>query len=199
MSPSVTNRFQAAIDRFAAANAADPNREVVDGIERPREQVHAEWLAAWVERLKPDASEALRLAARCQHIRRWEIPRDSHPATREGYLRWREALKKHHADIATRILIEVGYEQEIIDRVRSLNLKKNLKQDAECQTIEDALCLVFLEHQFDALAGKTTEEKLMTAVRKSWDKMSEAGRAAALALRLPPATHLLIEKALADQ
>lgn len=192
-----TDRFQAAIERFAAANAGDPNREIVDGVKRPREQVHAEWLAAWVDRLNPNASEALRLAARCQHIRRWEIPRDGYPATREGYLRWREALKRHHADIAGRILAEVGYETEIIERVRLMNLKKNLKQDPECQTIEDALCLVFLEHQFDTLAAKTTEEKLLTAVRKTWDKMSEAGRTAALALSLPESTRAIIEKALA--
>jgi hypothetical protein len=196
MRESRSDRFQAAIKRFAAANAQDPNRETVDGVDRPREQVHAEWLAAWVERLNPNGSEALHLAAHCQHIRRWEIPRDSYPATREGYLRWRELLKKHHADIASGILADVGYEPELIERVRAMNLKKNLKQDPDCQTIEDALCLVFLEHQFEFLAAKTSEEKLLTAVRKTWDKMSLAGRAAALALPLPASTRALVEKAL---
>src|SRR6266700_963274 len=103
------SRFEAAIRCFDAANSLDPNLEIVEGIARPRELVYAERLTQWVLKLCPDPSEELRLAARCQHICRWMIPRSSHPMTRPGYLNWREDLKKFHAEKAGELLREVGY------------------------------------------------------------------------------------------
>jgi hypothetical protein len=184
-SGSAAARFEAAQRRFDEENSRDPNRETVDGIAQPRELVYAEWLTAWVRKLYPDASEELRLAARCQHLCRWAIPRNSYPMTRAGYLKWREDLKKFHAHRAGEILREVGYPEKTVTRVQELNLKKNLAGDAEVQVLEDALCLVFLERQLADLARKTSEEKVITALRKSWDKMSPAGRAEALVARRP--------------
>jgi hypothetical protein len=189
-------RFRAAIRRFDAENSRDPNIETVDGHAHPRELVYSEWLTAWVLKLRPDASEALRLAARCQHLCRWMIPRGSHPLTRAGYLQWRQKLKEFHAEKSGGILRELGYPDELVRRVQDLNLKKNLASDAECQVLEDALCLVFLERQFGELARKTTEEKIITAVQKSWKKMSPTGRAEALKLPFRPADKLLVERAL---
>lgn len=189
-------RFEAAIRQFDAANARDPHSESDHGRTRPRELLYAERLTEWVLRLKPDASEALRLAARCQHIRRWEIPRSNYPMTREGYLQWREALKRMHADIAGAILRDVGYPEEMIRRVQSLNLKRNIKRDEECQTLEDALCLLFLEHQLPDLADKTTQDKVIVALKKSWSKMSPQGRETALRLKFGPREQQLIRTAL---
>src|SRR4051794_18484004 len=93
-------RFSRAIEAFDRANGEDPQSVVVGGQARPRELVQAERLASWVERLEPQASEALRLAARCQHIRRWQIPRDSYPEGRVGYLQWRTQLGRFHAETA---------------------------------------------------------------------------------------------------
>src|SRR5215475_11648527 len=97
-------RFKRALARFDEENSRDPNQEVVDGVEQPREFVYAQWLTEWVLRLCPDASEHLRLAARCQHLRRWDVPRNSYPMTRVGYPQWREALKRYHAQRAGEIL-----------------------------------------------------------------------------------------------
>lgn len=180
--PENTERFGAAIARFDAENAQDPKSVVVDYSSQPHELVYSRWLTDWVLRLAPDASEPLRLAARCQHLRRWEIPRESYPATRAGYLKWRQVLKEFHADKAAEILREVGYGEEVIHQVRALNLKKNIPADAESRILEDALCLVFLERQFAKLAAKTTEEKIITALQKSWGKMTPAGHAEALKL-----------------
>ena len=116
--------------------------------------------------------------------------------TRAGYLQWREALKRFHAEKAGQILREAGYPEELISRVQELNLKKNLSRDLETQVIEDALCLVFLERQFAALAVKTPEDKMIGVLQKTWKKMSPAGRAAALQLDLPPGEKALLEKAL---
>jgi Domain of unknown function (DUF4202) len=189
-------RFEAALAAFDRANAEDPNREVVDGVPRPRELVQAERLYAWVERLEPSASEPARLAARCQHIRRWEIPRSDYPKDRVGYLRWRTALGRFHADAAARILGEHGYERRTIDAVRIINLKQGLKTNPDTQLIEDALCLSFLEHEFEAFAAKHPEATVLGILRKTWQKMTPRGRTAALGLKLSGNARRLLDLAL---
>jgi len=177
------SRFQAALSAFDRANAEDPHTLNVAGELRPRELVDAERLAAWVERLAPDASEALRLAARSQHIRRWQIPRSSYPSGRVGYLQWRTQLGRFHADTVTRLLQEIGYEPELIDAVRRINLKQGWHSNPDTQTMEDALCLAFLEFEFLEFCAKYPAEKVIEVVRKTWKKMS--GHAHELALTLP--------------
>lgn len=194
--PTFGPRFDSAIRAFDDANAQDPNREWVDGVEQPRELLYARRLTEQVLALAPDASEALRLAARCQHLCRWEIPRDSYPADRAGYLRWRRDLKLFHARRAGELLEAAGYDPVTKDRVRSLNLKEDLGSDAEMQVLEDALCLVFLRHQLPELARKADDEKLVNALRKSWAKMSEAGHAAAMRIAFGERERALIQRAL---
>ncbi len=174
--------FQKAIQQFDQANAADPNRDVVDGVEQPRELVYSQRLMGWVLKLNRDASEALLLAARSQHICRWESPRSDYPMDRAGYLKWRADLKKFHAAKAGSILQELGYDEGTIQHVKSLNLKNDFGKDPDVQVLEDALCLMFLQYQFSDLAKKATDEKMINAIRKSWGKMSEQGRAEALKL-----------------
>jgi hypothetical protein len=196
--PRDSRAFEAALRRFDEENARDPNRERVDGVEHPRELIYAQWLTDWVLRLCPGASEELRLAARCQHLCRWMVPRDSYPMTRAGYLKWREGLKHFHAEKAGTILRELGYPEESIMRVRNLNLKKDFPQDPESRVLEDALCLVFLERQLDELASKTTDEKMVNALQKAWKKMTPAAHAFALKLSFSPRGQALIKQALAS-
>ncbi len=192
----MNEKFAAAIRRFDEENSRDPNHEIVGGISHPRELLYAQRLTNWVLRLAPDASEALRLAARCQHICRWESPRENYPMTRAGYLKWRADLKKFHAEKSGAILREVGYDDETIRRVQDLNLKKNFPADAETRTLEDALCLVFLEFQFAALAAKSDDDKMINALQKSWAKMTEAARAEALKLNYGEREKALLQRAL---
>lgn len=189
-------RLANALRRFDDANARDPNTELVGGTARPREVVYAERLTAWVLRLCPAASETLRLAARCQHLCRWESPRSRYPMNRAGYLKWRAELKKFHAAKAGEILHEVGYSDEVVAQVQALNLKKNFPDEADSRVIEDALCMVFLEFQFADLAAKTDDDKMVNALRKSWTKMTDAARAEALKLSFGPRETALIERAL---
>ena len=188
----MNEKFEAAIRRFDEENSHDPNQE--NG--RPRELLYTERLTDWVLKLSPHAGEALRLAARCQHICRWQSPRENYPMTRPGYLKWRADLKKFHAEKSGGVLREVGYDEATIRRVQDLNLKKNFPADAECRVLEDALCLVFLEFQFAALAAKSDDEKMINALRKSWEKMTEAARAEALKLNYGKREKDLIERAL---
>jgi hypothetical protein len=180
----MTERLKKALDKIDQFNSRDPNHDMVDGISFPRELLYSKRLNDWVLRLNPEASEALRVAARGQHIGRWTIPRGQYEMDRGGYLRWREALKSFHAKTVGAILVEAGYEQDFIQRVQSLILKKNIKQDPEAQTLEDALCLVFLETQFNDLRDKTPDPKMKDIVRKTWKKMGAQGQEAALKLNL---------------
>ena len=116
--------------------------------------------------------------------------------TRPGYLTWRANLKKFHAQKAGGILRACGYPEDLILRVQDLNLKKNFPADPLCRVLEDALCLVFLEFQFAELAAKTDEAKTINALQKSWGKMTEAGRSAALKLNYGPQEMKLLEAAL---
>ncbi|MGB7768312.1 MAG: DUF4202 domain-containing protein [Verrucomicrobiia bacterium] len=194
--PADIKQFEAALRRFDGENARDPNPETADGVAQPRELCYARQLNGWVLRLCPDASEALRLAARCQHLCRWEIPRSSYPMTRAGYLQWRATLKKFHAQKAGEILRELGYAEDVIRRVQDLNLKKHFPDDPETRVLEDALCLVFLEHQFAGLAAKTAEDKTINALQKSWQKMTPAARAEALKLNYGEREKTLLKRAL---
>lgn len=187
-------RALAAID---AANAEDPQRIHVRGEERPKEQAHAELMSAWVGKLRPDASQALRLAARAHHVRRWEIPRSSYPEGRRGYLEWRVALHEHHSGITAAILEREGYDAETIDRVRSILHKRGLGRDPEVQVFEDALCLVFLETQLADFSERHSE-KLEGVARKTLRKMSDAGISKALELPLGDGARALLSRIYAE-
>jgi hypothetical protein len=167
------DRFGRAIAAIDAANAESPT-----GIEGD----HAVRVTEWVQRLRPDASEALLLAARAHHIRRWTVPRSTYPDGRAGYLRWRRDLHHVHAREAGVILADVGYEPGVIARVQDIIRKQQLATDPEVQTLEDALCLVFIQTQYDELAGKLDAEKMHTVVAKTLAKMSDQGRAVATEL-----------------
>ncbi|MBM3837234.1 MAG: DUF4202 domain-containing protein [Verrucomicrobia bacterium] len=190
-------RFAAAIRRFDEENARDPNVEAVAGVAQPRELIYAQRLTDWVLKLCPGASEELRLAARCQHLCRWMIPRSQYPMTRAGYLKWRNDLKAFHAEKAGEILREVGYPAEVIARVQDLNLKKNFPNDPDSRVLEDALCLIFLQYQLADLAAKTDEDKMINALQKSWKKMTQVAREEALKLSFGPKEKALLERALA--
>ncbi len=191
-----SDRFQAVIQRIDQLNHEDPAQDLVGGTAYPREYLYSQRLTEWVLRLDPSASEELRIAARGQHIRRWTIPRDRYERTRRGYLRWREVLKAFHADQVAQIMSGAGYPAETVGRVRLLILKKQLPHDPDTQTLEDALCLVFLETQFDDLRRKTPEDKMVEILRKTWGKMSARGRSVALQLPLSAEGQALIQRAL---
>ena len=190
------SRFDDAIRGFDDANAEDPVLERVEGEDLPKELVYGRRMSRWLERLAPDAPESVKLAARAQHIRRWEVPRDTYPEGRAGYLKWRTDLHKRHADIAATILQDVGYDDETIGRVRTLLRKRGLKTDPDVQLMEDVICLVFLEHYFHDFAQKHDEEKLISIVQKTWKKMTEKAHEAALQLDYAPEDLAVIQKAL---
>ena len=174
----------AAIDAY---NKQDPNRQ---------ELPYSEKLTSWVVQLDPQPSEALRIAARGQHIGRWKSPRQSYPMDRGGYLRWREDLKRYHAKTIGELMATEGYSESEIEEVNQVVLKKNFQSNPDAQTIEDALCLVFLENQFEELRRKTPDPKMIDIIQKTWRKMSEKGKQAVLSMKLPEAHQQLIRQPL---
>lgn len=191
-----SDKLYRAFELFDEANKKDPNKETYLGKEYPKEVLYAIRMTEKLNEFTPEASEALKLTARAQHICRWEIPRDSYENNRVGYLKWRQDLKKFHAKKASEILKEVGYGQDVVEKVEFLLEKKQLKRDPETQTLEDVICLVFLEYYFESFMSEHPEEKILDILQKTWRKMSKEGQAAALKLPLSQKSKRLVEKAL---
>lgn len=189
--------FELACTAFDQLNANDPVVELVDGLVRPRLLLQADRLSAWILRLDSNASEPLRLAARCQHLERWTIPRGEFPEGRVGYLKWRTQLARFHADRAESVLRKSGYDDQTVRAVRRIVTKQNLLSNPDAQRMEDALCLVFLKHELDAFLDKHPDpNKALEILRKTWKKMSAQGREVALGLELSERTRKLLEAAL---
>ena len=191
-----TLRFQQAIAAFDAANRSDPRQVQLDGEDIAYELLYARRLSAELAQFAPTASEYLQLAARAQHLERWQIPRDRYPMNREGYLAWRNELKLWHAKRACELLAQVGYSPDEQARVASLINKEKFKSDVEGQVLEDVVCLVFLRHYFTEFASQHSQEKIVDIVAKTWRKMSAAGQNAALALPFTQEQHVLLKQAL---
>ncbi|MCF0055796.1 DUF4202 domain-containing protein [Dyadobacter sp. CY356] len=190
------NKLEQAFTLFDNYNKLSPERVTWNGEVFPSEYFYALKLYDWVNKLEPDAPEALLLASRSQHIGRWEIARKSYPDGRVGYLKWRSDLARFHAQKSSELLLEAGFDETVIDRVKQIILKQRIKADKDVQTMENALCLVFLEFQFDDLIQKLSEEKMIDILQKTWGKMSLPGQEAALAIQYSEEGSALLKKAL---
>ena len=193
-------RYLAAIAAFDKANGEDPNQEINAGQACPKEMLYAQRMGEMQARFAPEASEAVKLAVRAQHIQRWKIARNEFSMDRQGYLQWRTKLYKFHAQTAGDLMREAGYDEEMIERVMTIVSKKGLKVNPETQMMEDVGDLVFLEHYLQAFADKHPEydeEKWIPIIKKTWQKMSSSAQEFALAgkIKLPESLVPLILKA----
>jgi hypothetical protein len=191
--------LEAVIAEIDSANAADPRQDIVAGKSRPREVIYSERMSECLPRLYPEASEALRIAARAQHICRWQIPRNKYPLGREGYNAWRAACRDHHAALTSAIMRRHGYADSEIAQVVKIIKKEQLKRDPESQALENVVAVVFVQHYLDEFVGAHKDyddAKLADILRKTLRKMDPIGHAAALGLELPEPTRRLIGMAL---
>ena len=194
--------YREAVALIDAANNEDPNQETADGKGWPKELLYSHRMSDMLDRFRPDADEAQKLAIRAQHIQRWKSPRDAYPMDRIGYLKWRKDLYKFHANTAGDLLSEAGYGDDVISRVKEAVAKKRIKENPDTQLLEDIADLVFIEHYMLAFANKHPEydeEKWLDIIRKTWKKMSEEAQQFALSgsVKLPEPLVPLIQKALA--
>ncbi|NJD07027.1 MAG: DUF4202 domain-containing protein [Methylococcaceae bacterium] len=191
------DRLARALAAIDAANSEDPNREFWEGQDHSKELLYGRRMTEWLFRLDPEPSAARQLAARAQHIRRWQVPRQSYPADREGYLRWRKYLYRFHGEQAEAILREAGYDEATIARVKGMIGKQGIKRDADVQIIEDTACLVFLRYYLNDFVAGRDQDQLVDIVRKTWKKMSEPGQKLALTLEFAPPIASVLALALA--
>lgn len=194
-------RYQSAIAAFDKTNAEDPNLEVSDGKKYPKELLYAQRMTEMQEIYAPEASEAVKLAVRAQHIQRWKSPRSDFAMNRQGYLQWRTSLYKFHAETAGDIMKTVGYNDTTIERVQAIIGKKGMKVNPETQLAEDVAGLVFIQYYMFAFAAshpEYDEDKWIQIIRKTWQKMSPRAHEFALAgkIQLPEALIPLILKAI---
>ena len=189
-------RFETTIALIDKKNAEDINTYLVFGLDYPKELLYSQRMSRKLLQFNPNASRALQIAARAQHICRWKIARDTYPMDRVGYLKWRETLKKMHAELTAEILNQVGYDTQFIDRVSLLINKKLIKKNEESQVLEDTICLVFLDYYFEEFAAKHEDAKVIDILKKTWIKMSDKGHEAALQLNFSDKSLSLIKQAI---
>lgn len=188
-------RLAAVFAAIDAANAEDPRKIEINGESRSYENVYSERMIDRLRAMYPDASELLQIAARAQHLRRFDIPRENYPEGRNGYNDWRRSCREHHAKLVAEIMARHGYSGTDIAHVGMLIRKEKLKKDRESQALENVVDVVFVEHYFDEFIGKYSgydDDKIIDIVGKTLRKMSPKGHQAALALDLPERTRTFI-------
>ena len=195
--------FEQVVDLMDAANSEDPNVEMADGKEWPKELLYSHRMADMLERYKPQADHVIQLAIRGQHMLRWKSPRDAYPMNRKGYHQWRTQLYTFHADSVAELMVTAGYDDESLERVRKAVGKKGLKTNEDTQLLEDIAGLVFIEHYMLAFVEKHPEydeEKWIDIIRKTWRKMSSDAHDFSLSgdLVLPESLIPLIQKSVSE-
>ncbi len=190
--------YQHARELIDTAHAADPKR-TTDG--RAAELVYADNMERWAAQVAPDATPVLRLAARCQHLERWSVPRASFPMDKPGYHAWRKSLYKKQADRAHELLLQAGVPAAEADEVSTWVSKTSLRTNPGTQALEDAACLVFLDTEIGGFATQHADysrEKYVDIIRKTWRKMSPRAQELAHTIALPPAIAALVQEATAS-
>ena len=190
------NNYESAVAAILKANEADPSKVEVKGEAIAANVLYSQYMGEWQEKLYPEVADEVKLAARAQHICRWELLRSEFPEGRAGYLKWRQTLAQMHAGILAEIMIANEYSVESIERAGLAVSKKNLKTNADAQVVEDCACMVFLTYYFDDFIIKHTGDKLINIVQKTWGKMSERAHEAALKLNFSDAALAVVQEAL---
>ena len=202
MSTSSSQMIDKALELYDAANSKDPNLEIEDGKEVAKELLYSHRMLDMLNRFLPDADDVAKLSVAAQHIERWKSPRSDYPMDRKGYHLWRTNLYKFHAETASKILEEVGFDEATIERVKLAIGKKNLKKNQDTQILEDIAALTFMEHYMMAMYlnyPQYDEEKWIDIIIRTWKKMSPQAHDFALSgnVKLPPDLVPVIQKAIA--
>ena len=189
-------RVREALAAFERIASEDLREVSAAGVPVPRELADARARMAWLERLAPDASEALTLAVFAAHLGRHRLPRVERPPGRAAYLAWRREQKERQSALVGEALAALGiFSGEEIARVRALVERRALRTDPEAQLVEDCACLAFLEHELADFAEGRDDAQLEDILRKTWAKMGERGRAAAASITLPERLAQLVARA----
>lgn len=193
-------QYEQTIALINQANDQDPNIETVDGKDWPKERLYSERMSDMIQRFAAEADEVQKISVHAQHIERWKSPRTDYTMDRKGYHQWRKDLYQFHADSTAKLMTQAGYDSESIERVKLAIGKKNIKENLDTQMLENIAALVFIEHYMLAFAEKHpeyNEEKWISIIRRTWDKMSKDAQKFSLqeGVQLPQSLIPLIIKA----
>ncbi len=191
--------FETTIGLMDTANNKDPNTEMTEGKEYPKELLYSQRMSDMIQRFAPDADEIQKISVHGQHIQRWQSPRSDYSMDRKGYHQWRTNLYQFHAQKTTQYMQQAGYDVSSIERVKLAIGKKNIKTNLDTQMLENIAALVFIEHYMQAFVDnhpEYDEKKWIDIIKKTWRKMSEAAQQFALSgkINLPEALIPLIKK-----
>ena len=187
-------RLRRTLERIDEENMQDPTKESWEHGDMPSAWVYGQRMTAWLHKLTPEPSQELQIAARAQHIRRWDVPRDTFPANRKGYLDWRVRMYDYHAEKALAIMQELGWDEDAQYQVNFYLHKRCLQTNREVQFLEDCACLIFIQYQLLDIAREHREQKVTRIIQKTWDKMTEQGHREVFAIGLPDEVHELLDK-----
>lgn len=170
------------IHQLSVAHLQDPNMVKWNEEVYPAEWLYIQRIVERLEAFEQYASDELIVAANCQHLFRWEVERKTFPEGRIGYYQWRNYLSEYQSMKAKEIILNAGFEAEFADQVKVIVKKENIHMNQEAQTLEDVVCLVFLEYYLNEFMFDKSEESMATIILKTWNKMSERAQQEALKL-----------------
>jgi len=194
-----------------AINADDPSTvpDPDSGRSMPYRVLYSNWLAAWVQRLDPKASDELLILAKGKNIEGWklrDIKRDAYPPTSQGVKLWQADRKRWLAERLAGVMKEAGYEADQVSFVTEVMLTRNipdprdirkfdvlgpmgtinfrlLEQASLLQTLKDAEALVFMERNFPQMADRMTGDDVVAQLKRELGSVS--ARCVAMLLRMP--------------
>ncbi|HRZ98878.1 MAG TPA: DUF4202 domain-containing protein, partial [Paludibacter sp.] len=170
-------QYKTAIELIDKVHNQDPTSEIIDGVEVMAELLYSNRMLAVLEKVAPDASLELKLAAKCQHISRWSIPRATFPIGKKGYYEWRAAIMEHQLNVSKSVLKQSGINDQSIEIVVDALKNKADKTNINASIIEDTACLTFIKWYLVPFAGQFDAEKAKIILQKTAGKMSERGLA----------------------
>lgn len=149
----------------------------------PEDPIHSRSVLKWILRLKPDAGEALKIAALGHDVER---AIESRKVKRENYDDYDE-FKAAHASNSARILKEIMREcgvddAQLIEQVYQLVCRHEVGGDPESDLLKDADAISFFEVNLPLYYERNTREE--TKRRCEWGYRRLSGKTRGLVARL---------------
>lgn len=168
-------QYNEAVELINSVHNQDPNSETVDGVEIKAELLYSQRMLSILKKVQPNASLELQLAAQCQHISRWSIPRATFSMDKKGYYQWRAAVMEHQLSVTTSVLKQVEINEQSIEIIVDALKNKADKSNINASIIEDTACLAFIKWYLVSFAEQFDPEKAKVILQKTAGKMSETG------------------------
>ena len=180
-------QYTKAVELINSVHNQDPNSETIDGVDIKAELLYSQRMLSILQKVQPNASLELQMAAQCQHISRWSIPRTTFSMDKKGYYQWRAAIMEHQLSVTSSVLKQAEINEQSIEIVVDTLKNKADKTNINASIIEDTACLTFIKWYLVPFAGQFDPEKAKVILQKTANKMSERG------LKLIPELQLSVE------